>query len=599
MPTYRTPLEDMRFVLHDLLDVAQLGQLPGYEEVTQEVVDAVLSEGARLAETVLQPLNQSGDAAGCRFENGVVRTPQGFPDAYARYAAGGWPGLACEPAYGGQGLPHVLGFVMDEVLSAANMAFEVFPGLTHGAYNTIAAHGDQDLKATYLPKLADGSWTGTMCLTEPQCGTDLGLIRTRAAPRPDGSYAVTGSKIFISAGEHDLAENIVHLVLARLPDAPPGTRGISLFVVPKFLPQIVDDTVRPGMRNGIVCGAIEHKMGLHGSPTCAMNLEEATGWLVGEPHRGLSAMFTMMNAARLVVGLQGLGIAEVSYQNARDYARQRLQGRALGGAKYPDRPADPIIVHPDVRRSLLTMKAFVEGARAFAYWVALEIDREARHPDPEVRAASADLVALATPVVKAFLTDGGFETASLAVQVFGGYGYIRDSGVEQFVRDARVTQIYEGANGIQALDLVGRKVPQATGRLLRRFFHPIDQFMREQADDPAMAEFVCPLGKAFAALQQATLVMAGRGLADPEEAGAAATDYLRLFGLVALAYMWVRMAATARAKMRAADGNAAFYESKIKTARFYMQKVLPQSRGLLLAILAGAQPLMDLDADAF
>ena len=599
MPTYNTPIEDIRFVLHDVLEIARLGEMPGYEEVTPDLVDAILAEGARFAEIVLQPLNQSGDAQGCRFDNGVVRTPDGFPDAYARYVEGGWPGLACDPAYGGQGLPGVVGFVMDEVLSAANMAFAVFAGLTHGAYNTIAAHGDEELKATFLPKLAQGSWTGTMCLTEPQCGTDLGLIRTRAEPRPDGSYAVTGSKMFISAGEHDLTENIIHLVLARLPDAPAGTRGISLFVVPKFLPQVVDGAVRPGMRNGIACAAIEDKMGLHASPTCAINLDEATGWLVGRPHKGLSAMFTMMNAARLVVGLEGLGIAEVSYQNARAYAHERLQGRAPRGAKYPDRPADPIIVHPDVRRSLLTMKAFIEGGRAFAYWIAMEIDRQARHPDPTEREASADLVALATPVIKALLTDQGFETASMALQVFGGHGYISDSGVEQFLRDARVTQIYEGANGIQALDLVGRKLPHGTGRLLRTFFHPVDRFVREQADDPAMAEFVDPLGRAFAALQQATLLIAGRGLADPEEACAAATDYLRLFGLVALAYMWARMVAAARAKLPAADGNAAFYEGKIKTARFYMQKVLPQTRGLFLAILAGAAPVMDLDPDAF
>ncbi len=600
MPSYKAPLEDIRFVLHDLLDVGRLAELPGYEDATPDLIDAVLEEGAKVAENELLPLNQSGDEEGCTFENGVVRTPKGFKQAYDTFAAGGWMGLSCDPEYGGQGLPKVVNFVLEELLCSANLSFAMYPGLSNGAYNAIEAYGSDELKRTYLPKLVEGTWSGTMCLTEPHCGTDLGLIRTKAEPVGDGAYRITGTKIFISAGEHDLTQNIVHLVLAKLPDAPPGVRGISLFLVPKFVPKEENGALVPGMRNGVVCGSIEHKMGIKASSTCVMNFDQATGWLIGERHKGMRAMFVMMNAARLAVAIQGLGLSEVSYQNARDYAKDRLQGRALNGAEFPDKPADPIIVHPDVRKNLLTMKAFNEGARALAYWVGLEIDRLSKHPDAEARQEADDLVALLTPVVKAIFTDLGTESANLGMQVLGGHGYIREWGMEQYVRDARIAQIYEGANGIQALDLVGRKLPQNTGRLLRRFFHPVDRFLKDNAEDEAMLEFVMPLAKAFGKLQQATAVIAQKGMKDPDEAAAASTDYLRLFGLVALGYMWARMVKVARTKAAdGANGNAAFYDNKVKTARFFFQRLLPESGSRFITIMSGAAVLMDVDADAF
>jgi alkylation response protein AidB-like acyl-CoA dehydrogenase len=450
------------------------------------------------------------------------------------------------------------------------------------------------MKRRYLPKLVEGVWSGTMCLTEPQCGTDLGQIRTRAEPGGDGSYKITGTKIFISAGEHDLTDNILHLVLARLPDAPAGIKGISLFLVPKFLPSPDGGA---GARNGVRCGGIEHKMGIKASSTCVMNFEEATGWLVGEPHKGMRCMFTMMNAARLGVGLQGVGVAETAYQSARAYAAERLQGRSVKGAVSPEKPADPILVHPDVRRMLLTIRAYTEGARALAARIGMEIDTAARHPDPERRQEADDFVALLTPVVKAFFTDIGFEAANLGVQVMGGHGYIREHGMEQLVRDARITQLYEGTNGIQALDLVGRKLPQNMGRLLRRFCHPVDRFINEAKSDPKLQEFVGPLAKAFAKLQQATLLIAQKGMANPDEAGAAASEYLRLFGLVALAYLWARTAQVALGRL---DGpEEQFYRAKLATARFFMSRVLPQNSALFAAIAAGAKPLMELEAEAF
>ncbi|HEV7372479.1 acyl-CoA dehydrogenase C-terminal domain-containing protein [Arenibaculum sp.] len=607
MPTYKAPLDDVRFVLNEVFDLGALARLPGHEEHTPDLIEAVLEEGAKLCENELFPLNQSGDEEGCRFENGVVYTPSGFKEAYRTYIEGGWTGLSADPEYGGQGLPHTVQFVMEEFISSANMSFGMYPGLSLGAYNALHRWGSEEQKRLYLPKLVDGTWSGTMCLTEPHCGTDLGMIRTRAVPDGGGDgdggggYRITGTKIFISAGEHDLTENIVHLVLAKLPDAPEGTRGISLFVVPKFLPR-ADGT--PGARNGVACGAIEHKMGIKASATCVLNFEDAKGWLVGEPHKGMRAMFTMMNAARLAVGIQGLGLAEISYQNAVAYARDRLQGRALSGARAPDRPADPIIVHPDVRRSLLTMRAYNEGARALAAWIGLSIDRAERDPDPDARQEADDLVALMTPVVKAFFTDCAFEATNLGVQIHGGHGYIRDYGMEQYVRDARITQIYEGANGIQALDLVGRKLPQNMGRLLRHFFHPVGRHLEERMEDEGLAEFVLPLLKAFTKLQQATALVAQRGLADPEEAGAASSDYLRMFGLVALGFMWLRMAETARRRLAeeaagGAGGRDAFYEAKIKIARFYFAKLLPQVNALFITVNAGAKPLMDVEAEAF
>ena len=597
MTVYRAPQRDMRFVLHELLGIETLAGLKGYEEVSAGLVDQVIEEGAKLCENVLFPINRAGDAAGCVYENGVVRTPDGFKDAYDAFVAGGWTGLAADPEYGGQGLPKTVKCVIDEMVCSANLAFSTYPGLSGGAYHAISLHADDELKARYLPKLAEGRWSGTMCLTEPQCGTDLGLIRTRAEPNDDGSYRITGTKIFISAGEHDLSRNIIHLVLARLPGAPKGIKGISLFLVPKFLPK---DDGEAGPRNGVMCAGIEHKMGLSGSATCVMSFEQATGWLLGEPHRGMRAMFTMMNDARLEVGIQGLGVAETAYQSAVAYARERLQGRALRGAKQPDQPADPILVHPDVRRMLLTMRATTEGARALAYWIGMAIDRAAKDPDPAARQAADDLVALMTPILKAYFTDQGSAVANLGVQIMGGHGYIREYGMEQLVRDARITQLYEGANGIQALDLVGRKLPAHYGRYLRTFFHPVMAFIEQHQSDAALAEFVLPLAKAFARLQQITLQVAQAGLRNPDEAGAASSDYLRLFALVAMAFMWARMVQVAQAKLAAgADGDTSFYEAKIRTARFFMTKLLPESGALFAQIMAGGAPVMEFEDAAF
>ncbi|QCO04664.1 acyl-CoA dehydrogenase C-terminal domain-containing protein [Azospirillum argentinense] len=596
MPIYKAPLEDVRFVLDEIVGAGKLAELPGYEDATPDLIAQVLEEGAKLCEEVLFPLNQSGDGEGCSFENGVVRTPKGFREAYATYIEAGWQGLSCDPAYGGQGLPKLVNTMLEEFICSANLSFGMYPGLSLGAYNALSTYGSEALKQRFLGRLVDGTWAGTMCLTEPHCGTDLGLIRTRAVPQEDGSHKITGTKIFISAGEHDLTENILHLVLARLPDAPAGTRGISLFLVPKFLPN-EDGGVGP--RNGVACGSIEHKMGIKASATCVMNFEDATGWLVGEPHKGMRAMFVMMNAARLAVGIQGLGVAEVSYQNAVAYARERLQGRSLKGTAHPDKPADPIIVHPDVRRNLLTARAYTEGARVLGALVGYKLDVAEKHADEKTRKEADEFVQLMTPIVKALFTDIGFESANIAVQVHGGHGFIWETGVEQYVRDARICQIYEGTNGIQALDLVGRKLPQDMGRLLRRFFHPVGAEIEADMEKEELAEFVLPLAKAFAKLQQATAIIAQKGLKDPEEAGAAATDYLRLFGLVALGWMWLRMVKAAQAKLAAGEGNAAFLEAKIRTARFYMAKLLPQTNALFITIMAGSKPLMEMEETAF
>ncbi len=597
MTTYSAPQRDMRFVLHELLGVDQLTALPGFEDATADVIDAIIEESAKVSEQVLFPLNQPGDRAGCVFENGVVRTPEGFKGAYDQFVEAGWSALAADPDYGGQGLPKAVRLLVDEMVCSANLSFGMYPGLTMGAYNAIIKHGTDEQKETYLPKMVEGRWSGTMCLTEPQCGTDLGLIRTRAEPRDDGSYAISGTKIFISAGEHDLTENIVHLVLARLPDAPAGIKGISLFIVPKFLP---DDQGEAGPRNGVACGSIEHKMGIKASATCVMNFDEARGFLIGEPNRGMRAMFTMMNDARLEVGIQGLGIAETAYQSAVAYAKDRRQGRALTGAEEPDQPADRLLVHPDVRRMLLTMRAFAEGARALAYWIGMQLDISEKHPDPETRRAADDLVALMTPIIKAHFTDEGFNNAHLGIQCMGGHGYIAEWGMEQLLRDARITMLYEGTNGVQALDLVGRKLPSHFGRLLRSFFHPVMAMIEEHQADQELAEFVLPLAKAFSRLQQATLHIAQAGMKNPNEAGAASVDYLRLFALVVLAFMWVRMVKVAKAKLEAgANGDASFYEAKIATARFFMTKILPENNALFSRIMAGGEPLMAFEDDAF
>lgn len=593
MPVYKAPLENMRFVLNDVLNAGQLSGLPGYEQATSDLMDSILEEGAKVCEEVLFPLNQSGDEEGCHFENGKVTTPKGFKEAYETYTQGGWTALSADPNYGGMGMPHLWNFVLMEMVCSANMSFGMYPGLSEGAYRALLHHGSDTLKQIYLPKMVTGEWSGTMCLTEPHCGTDLGLIRTKAIPNTDGSYNISGTKIFISAGEHDLTENILHLVLAKLPDAPEGAKGISLFIVPKFL-------VDTNAANHATCGSIEHKMGIKGSATCVMNFDNSIGWLVGEPNKGLKAMFTMMNAARLGVGMQGLGLAEVSWQNGLAYAKDRLQMRALDGAKFPDKPADPIIVHPDVRKMLLTSKAFCEGARALSYWVGLNLDIAEKHPDPIKRQEADDLVALMTPIVKAYQTDMGFEVANLAVQIHGGHGYIREYGVEQYARDARIAMIYEGTNGIQALDLVGRKMGQNYGRLLRRFFHPVLEFIEANQENPALGEFVFPLAKAFAKLQQAAVQIAMKGLKDPNEAGAASTDFLRMFALVAVGFMWAQMAKVAQEKLNAGDnGKAEFYQSKLKTARFFMERMLPEVESRFRMVMAGAKPLMDMSESEF
>ncbi len=594
MQTYRAPLRDMRFVLHELHADAPV--LPGLEDFTPDVADAILEEAGKFCEERLLPLNAPGDEEGCRLENGVVRTPKGFPEAYKAFREGGWTAMGADPAFGGQGLPEGINKLVEEMICSANLSFGLYPGLSHGACQAIEGHASEALKAAYLPRMIDGTWSGTMCLTEAHCGTDLGLLRTRAVPRGDGSYAITGSKIFISAGDHDLTENIVHLVLARLPDAPKGVKGISLFLVPKILPR-PDGTL--GARNGVTCSALEHKMGIKASATCQMSFDDATGWLVGEPHKGMRAMFTMMNSERLSVGIQGLGAGEAAYQGAVAYAKERLQGRSLVGTKRPDLPADPILVHPDVRRMLMTIRAYNEGCRALGAWVARSLDVMEHHPDPAERRRAEDFSALMTPVVKALFTDLGFESASIGMQVYGGHGFIRDHGMEQYVRDARISMIYEGTNGIQALDLVGRKLPAHAGRYLRSFFHPVLAFLDEAIEDDDLAPLAQPLAKSFGALQLATAHIAQKGMKDPEEAGAAATEYLRLFGLVALGYVWLRSAKVAHTALRAGTDERDFYEAKLTTARFYMERILPQVAGLLAAVKSGKGAMMALDEAMF
>ena len=599
MPKYKAPLRDLRFVFYELFDGESLTRLPGYEEATPDVVEAVLEEIGKIASEVLQPLNASGDEEGCRLDNGTVRTPKGFREAWNVLKEGGWMGLTGDPAYGGQGMPYSIGVAASEPMISANLAFSMYVFLTHGAYDGLAHHATDELKRAFLPKLVDGSWAGTMCLTEPQSGTDLALVRTRAVDAGDGAYKVTGQKIFISAGDHDLTENVLHLVLARMQDAPPGIKGISMFLIPKLRPE--GDRLVP---NGVVCTSLEHKMGIKGSSTCVIDFDGAVGYLVGEPHKGMRAMFTMMNAARLHVGVQGLAIAESGYQAAVAFARERLQGRALTGAKYPQQEADPILVHPDVRRMLLSIRAFVEGARALTAWAALAIDHAESDPDPAGRQAGDDLASLLTPVVKAFQTDLGFEMANLALQVHGGYGYVREYGVEQFVRDARITQIYEGTNGIQALDLVGRKMPAHMGRYLRRFFHPVSEFLAAEAGNAALAEYVAPAAKAFERLQRATGWLAQEAMKNPDQAGGAATDYLHLFGYTAFAYLWARMAKVAQDKLAAGNGKLsaderAFYQAKLDTGRFYMERLLPRHSAHFASVMAGSGSTMAFADAAF
>ena len=596
MQVYEAPLRDMKFVLHELHNDDGFGDLEALAEFTPDLIDAVLEESAKVAQEVLLPLNRSGDVEGCTLENGVVRTPSGFKEAYALFREGGWCALASDPEWGGQGLPEQVNKMTEEMICAANVAFSLYPGLTHGGTTALEGHASDELKQRFLPKMVSGEWSGTMCLTEAHCGTDLGLLRTRAVPQGDGSYKLTGAKIFISAGEHDLTDNIIHLVLARMPDAPAGVKGISLFLVPKYVPK---DDGTPGPSNGVSVAAIEHKMGLKASATCQMNFDDSVGWLVGEPNKGMAAMFTMMNTERVSVGIQGLGVGEAAYQSAVYYAKDRLQGRSLSGIKNPSGPADPIIVHPDVRRMLMTMRAYNEGSRAITGWVSRALDAEKHATDPEVKQRASDFVALMTPVVKAVFTDLGFESASLAVQVYGGHGYISESGVEQYVRDARIAMIYEGTNGIQALDLVGRKLPAHMGRYLRSFFHPVAEFIEANKSDANLGKMVGGLEKAFGALQLSTATIAEKGMRDPEEAAAAATDYTRLLGLVAMGFCFAKSAFIAQAKLASGGEDADFYKAKIATARFYFDRILPGATAAFLAIKSGKGSMMALDLAAF
>jgi len=592
MPHYTAPVNDIQFVLHDVLK-AEAQDIPGYGEMERDFTSAVLGEAAKIAENVLQPLNVVGDREGCVLENGVVRTPPGFKAAYDQIAEGGWIGLAADPDYGGQGMPYMLHTAVGEMFVSANMALNMFWGLTQGAYAAIEAHGSDDQKRTYLPNMISGKWGGTMNLTEPHCGTDLGLMRTRAEPAGDGTYRITGQKIWISAGEHDLTENIVHLVLAKIPGGPEGTKGISLFIVPKFL---VKEDGSLGARNALSCGGLETKMGIHGNATCVMNYDGAVGYLVGAPHKGMRAMFTMMNEARIGVGLQGYAMGAVAYQNAVGFARERLQGRDVTGPQNPDGPADPIIVHPDVRRNLLQQKSFVEGARAFALWGAQMIDRATRAGDAEAEA----MVSLLTPVIKGFLTDKGFETTVLAQQTLGGSGFTTEWGLEQFVRDARITMIYEGTNGIQSLDLVGRKLPQDGGRAIMAFFEMIKGFLKDNAEDPVLADgFLEPLKSASKDLQSAGMYFMQNGMKDPNTALSGSYDFMHLFGHVCLGLMWARMAKAAGAALAAGAGDPDFLRAKIETGRYYMARQLPATKLHLARIESGAAPVMTLDAANF
>ncbi|WP_114184699.1 acyl-CoA dehydrogenase C-terminal domain-containing protein [Microvirga aerophila] len=597
MPVYKAPVEDVMFLLNDVFPIERHNNLPGFADATPDTVEAILSEGAKLCEEVFAPLNLPGDQEGCkRHPDGSVTTPKGFKEAYEAFVAGGWMGLSAPEEFGGQGLPTTLNTVMQEFLSSANLALGMYPGLTQGAIAALVVHASQDIKDIYLPKMVEGAWTGTMNLTEPHCGTDLGLLKTKAVPNGDGSYAISGTKIFISAGEHDMAENIVHLVLARIEGAPAGTKGISLFVVPKFL---VKEDGSLGERNGVSCGSIEHKMGIHGNATCVMNYDGAKGWLIGQENRGLNAMFVMMNEARLAVGVQGLAQSEVAYQNAVAYAKDRLQGRALTGAKFPDKPADPIIVHPDVRRTLLSIKAFNEAARALVVWTALKSDIAHRSSDEAERQSADDHMGLMTPVVKGVLTDLGFDNAVKAQQMFGGHGYIEEWGMSQFVRDARITQIYEGANGIQAMDLVGRKLGKDGGRAIMGFFNEVGAFCQENAGDENLKSFIAPLQQGLGHLQQATMWFMQNAMAKPDNAGAGATDFMHLFGLVAMGYMWAKMAKVAHSKKQQGNGVAEKMDAKLLTGRFFMERLMPETASRLACISTGADTTMAMPVEAF
>lgn len=595
MPDYKAPVRDIRFVINEVLESEKLYQtLPGFEDATEDLMNAIIEEGARFAESVIAPLNRNGDEEGCHWSAEGVTTPAGYKEAYQQYVENGWPALSADKEYGGQGMPSMLGIMVNELAGTANWSWVMYPGLSHGAVDTVEAHGDAEQKEKYLTKLVSGEWTGTMCLTESQCGSDLGLLRTKAEPQADGSYALTGTKIFISAGEHDMTENIVHIVLARLPDAPPGTKGISLFIVPKFNVN-ADGSV--GERNTVHCASIEEKMGIHGNATCVLNFDGAKGFLIGPPNRGLNAMFTFMNTARIGTATQGLAHAELSFQGALSYAKERLAMRSLTGPKNPEGPADPIIVHPDVRRMLLTQKAFAEGSRAFLYFLAQQGDIVAAGSEEQARTAD-DLMALLTPIGKAFVTEVGFEAANLGVQVFGGHGFIREWGMEQIVRDARIATLYEGTTGIQALDLVGRKVLGSGGKLLMGFTSMIDAFC-EAHEGTEYAEFVTPLKAHSQEWLSLSMQVGEAAMANADNAGAAAVDYLMYSGYVTLAYFWARMAVLAQQKIAAAQGDVSFYEAKVMTARFYFERLLPRTESLKITMLADAKSLMDMPEKLF
>jgi len=596
MGQYIAPMRDMQFVLHELLHVEeQLKDLPPYAEIDTDIINQVLEEGGKFTSQILFPLNHSGDREGCHYnkDDQSVTTPKGFKSAYEQYVAAGWPALSCDPEFGGQGLPLIINNSFYEMMNSANQAWTMYPGLSHGAYECIHEHGTPEQQSLYLPKIVSGEWTGTMCLTEPHCGTDLGMLRSKAEPQADGSYKITGNKIFISAGEHDMAKNIIHLVLARLPGAPEGSKGISLFITPKYLPN-ADGTL--GARNPITCGAIEEKMGIHGNSTCQMNMDGATGWLIGGPNKGLQAMFVFMNAARLGVGMQGLGITEIAYQNALVYAKDRLQMRSLSGIKAPDKPADPIIVHPDVRRMLLTAKAYAEGARAFCSYVALQLDKELNHPDEDVRKECADQVALLTPIIKAFITDNAWIATSECLQVYGGHGFIAEWGMEQYVRDSRINMIYEGTNTIQSLDLLGRKILMDNGAKLRKFGEQIKAFVEENGTDESMSEFITPLGDLGDKVTKLTMEIGMKAFQNQDEVGAAAVPYLRVVGHLVYAYFFAQMAKIALAKQ---DSGDTFYKAKLGTARFYFARLLPETAMLIRQARSGSASLMALDADLF
>ncbi|ORU90247.1 MAG: acyl-CoA dehydrogenase [Cycloclasticus sp. symbiont of Poecilosclerida sp. M] len=594
MATFKAPVEDIKYLNNEFLDTSELSGIPMFDEMTPDLTDVIFEEAGKISEALLFPLNRSGDEQGCSFNNGKVTTPDGFKEAYTEMTKSGWGNLTCNKQHGGQGLPHYIANAVDEMIISSNMSFSIYMGLTIGAYNAIEKFASEGLKQKFLPNMVSGKWSGTMCLTEPHCGTDLALIRTLATPLSDGSYDITGSKIFISAGEHDLTENILHLVLARTPGAPAGIKGISLFIVPKIKINKDDSLDEP---NNVTCSGIEHKMGIKASSTCAIEFKESQGYLIGELNKGMKAMFIMMNGARIHVGIQGLAQAHASYSGAVDYAKERLQGRSLTGIKHPDKVADPLIVHPNVRHMLMSMKAYTEGARALSTWLSFKLDVSHHAKTKQQRQEADELVSLVTPVFKSFLTDIGETVTSLGIQVYGGHGYIRENGMEQYLRDARICKIYEGTNGIQALDLVGRKLPTHMGRYLRYFFHPLSNFLESHAENESMSAYIQPLTKSFFRLQTATLVIAQKGLANPDEAGAAARDYLNIFGLVALGYMWAKMAGQALNNSGNMPKN--FYDAKLKTGLFFMQKLLPQTGSLLSSIMAGGHSTMSLNEDQF